>query len=391
MIVAAVAIAGVWCWIVALARVGFTYNWLPQAIAGSLEDALKAMGVRPRLPLIPWSPRRLVPWAFFDLLAFLALWFLASVAVSVALKKSGGLTDLSDVEKLTLAQSALLTVANIVISGLIAAVGLPIVALRTGAKPRDFGWLPADCVSDLKLGLIGFVMLAPPTYALQALLVYLWKPSNHPLMEMFKSTPDARFFGLLVVAAAIVAPVFEELMFRVLLQGFLEKVFSFRGEVHELFFGSIRREIAEAPADSPLAIQEMAELPVGPPAYFACQEPAVLDVQRPVAQSDGVNPYVSPVATNGVNPPSSESTPIVDPAELRGLAAWLPIAVSSLVFSLMHWSHGPDWVPLTFLAAGMGYLYQRTHRLLPSLVVHMSLNGLSMWGLWVYVFDAGGK
>jgi membrane protease YdiL (CAAX protease family) len=33
----------------------------------------------------------------------------------------------------------------------------------------------------------------------------------------------------------------------------------------------------------------------------------------------------------------------------------------------------------------MGYLYQRTHRLLPSLTVHSLLNGVSLWALWVQV------
>jgi membrane protease YdiL (CAAX protease family) len=74
---------------------------------------------------------------------------------------------------------------------------------------------------------------------------------------------------------------------------------------------------------------------------------------------------------------------LAEQPELRGLLAWVPIAVSSAIFALLHYSHGPDWVPLLFLAAGMGYLYQRTHRLLPSLTVHALLNSLSMWGLWV--------
>jgi hypothetical protein len=34
----------------------------------------------------------------------------------------------------------------------------------------------------------------------------------------------------------------------------------------------------------------------------------------------------------------------------------------------------------------MGYLYQRTHRQVPSLVVHALLNSLSMWGLWLQEF-----
>ena len=78
---------------------------------------------------------------------------------------------------------------------------------------------------------------------------------------------------------------------------------------------------------------------------------------------------------------------------LRGILAWLPIGVSSAIFALLHFSHGPDWVPLLLLAAGMGYLYQRTHRLVPSLTVHGLLNAFSMWGLWVQVnsgLEAGG-
>ena len=71
---------------------------------------------------------------------------------------------------------------------------------------------------------------------------------------------------------------------------------------------------------------------------------------------------------------------------LRGLTAWLPIVISSLIFALMHYSHGPDWVPLIILAAGMGYLYQRTHRVVPSLVVHALLNSLSMFGLWLQIY-----
>src|SRR6185437_10939554 len=76
---------------------------------------------------------------------------------------------------------------------------------------------------------------------LQGLLVSLWKDSKHPIVEMFKAAPDARFFGVLAVSAVVVAPLFEELMFRVLLQGFLEKVCSFHGPLQELLLGASTR------------------------------------------------------------------------------------------------------------------------------------------------------
>src|SRR4029453_9582977 len=111
------------------------------------------------------------------------------------------------------------------------------IALRTGATLCDFGWSWSKLRTDLRLGLIGFAMIAPPVYALQGALVYFWQPSKHPLMEIFKASPDLGLFSLLLVSAAVVAPLFEELIFRVVLQGFLEKAIRFRGPMHELFFG----------------------------------------------------------------------------------------------------------------------------------------------------------
>jgi CAAX prenyl protease-like protein len=100
------------------------------------------------------------------------------------------------------------------------------------------------------------------------------------------------------------------------------------------------------------------------------------------------NPYASPQSAVAFGQ-ADEEIPFEEPRALHGAAAALSIAISSVVFALLHYTHGPDWIPLILLAAGMGYLYQRTHRLLPSLTVHACLNGLSMCGLWVQVHGEG--
>jgi len=356
-----------WCWLILAARTALNYGWITGSAAAGLEDALKTgLRVEPRLPIIPWSPRRPVPWAILDLALLLGIWLVLQLAL-LPVASAAGWHFGPDLEKLTLPQRQSMILINIVLSLAILAVGLPLIMWRTGATPQDFGWSPRHLAADLRTGLAGLVMLAPPVYALQAVLVTVWKPSAHPLIELFKGAPNYGFFVLLFITAAIVAPVFEELIFRVILQGFLERVFTHNGLLHELLWDQPRARpepVLQATLAEPL--QALAE-PEG----------------APIAAE--LNPYLAPhVVIEPTTPADAE--PSRQP-ELRGPLAWCAIGISSAIFALLHWNHGPDWVPLLLLAAGMGYLYQRTHRLLPSLVVHAGLNSLSMWMLWVHIYN----
>ncbi len=306
--------AGFWAWLLVAAKAAVTWGLVSEFVSARITGYLISQGLSPRLPLIAWSPRRPVPWAFLDLVIVIGLYIVAGAALHEA-----GFIPSGKMETLNLVQKQSVIGANIGLSLIVAVASIVLTVVRCGANGRDLGWSMRTIRDDLRLGLIAFVMLAPPVYVLQGLLVNFWKKSEHPIVEMFKDAPDVAFFGLLFVSAAVVAPLFEELIFRVLLQGFLEKSTNFRGNLMELLVGGTQ-EVMEANDEQP---------------------------------------------------------------ELRGILGWLPIAISAGIFALLHYSHGPDWVPLLLLAAGMGYLYQRTHRILPSLVVHVLLNALSMWGLWV--------
>lgn len=324
---------------------------------------------RPKRPLIEWSPRRPVPWALIDLVIVVAIYILAAFLAGGALRNWAGLQDITDETTLTLDERQWLVLANVAISLAVVLFGVPAIVARTWATSRDLGLVVRELASDLKLGVIAFVMLAPPVYLVQGILVQFW-PSKHPLMEMFRGTPDVSFFVVLFIAAAVVAPLFEEIVFRVLLQGFLEKAISHRGSVIELIIGGRRVAPIEPLPEDIVFLDDAAAVVVEP---AGTMDPAPS------------NPYAAPVASQPMTAQiigAAESAS----ASLRGHLAWLPIAISSIIFALLHWSHGPDWVPLLFLAAGMGYLYQRTHRILPSIVVHTLLNSLSMWGLWLQVY-----
>ena len=375
LLVLIILAGGASCWTIAFLKVLAGSPRLPQGLTDAAAQLHVTLGYRPSLPLVDWSPRRPVPWGLVDLAGTLVLYFLGIIAIRVVLGQLDWLPKVEgelDDAQLPLADKAILVWANMAVSvGLLVVAGA-LIALRTGATWRDFGLSARELWSDVKLGAAGFVMLAPPVYALQGLLVYFWKPSKHPLMEMFKESPDATFFAVLFVAAAVVAPIFEELVFRVLLQGFLEKMFSFTGPVHELVLGSTGNRSSTV---MPLM---GGSLPEG-------KQPAediVFLSDQPVGSD---NPYAPPAAVGEFAAPNGLVYEEKQ-AELRGAAAWLPIAISSLIFALLHWDHGPDWVALSLLAAGMGYLYQRTHRLVPSLVVHALINSLSMFGLWLQVF-----
>ncbi len=362
--------AGASCWTIALLKLVAASRRVPETLSQAAAQLLSALGYHPEAPLIPWSPRRSVPWGLVDVSAVFVVFAIPLIIVALASLNVIPAVEANRAQTLSEKQ-VLVWFDSFTKLGLLAVAG-PLIAWRTGANWRDFGFSARELWPNVKLGLVGFVMLAPPVYAIQGVLVYFWKPSKHPLMEMFKESPDAAFFAALFVAAAVVAPLFEELVFRVLLQGFLEKVFSFAGPVHELVFGSPRIGTGVLDTESIRLAQSSGD--AAPEIDYS-----------PARQWPDPNPVAPPVVA--AEPGVTTTLPgEAEQGELRGLSAWLPIVLSSLIFALMHYSHGPDWVPLIVLASGMGYLYQRTHRVVPSLVVHALLNSLSMFGLWLQIF-----
>ena len=275
--------------------------------AGSACWILAALKVAAGQPLIPWTPRRPVPWALIDLLGVLLLYFLAFF-ILLTLRVVGWLPQATSEVDVTLADKGVLVWASIVMSLSLLVIALPLIALRAGAIVRDFGLVWRELVADLKLGLIGFVMLAPPVYAIQGVLVYFWQPSKHPLMEMFKASPDAGFFAVLFIAAAIVAPLSEELIFRVLLQGFLEKAFSFRGSSVELLLGG-----GEPPV--PLATTEAGGMPLAP----------VIRADVPLLDP---NPFTASAIVSE-QPVGHLALDEARQGPLRGAPAWAPIGITA--------------------------------------------------------------
>ncbi len=276
-------------------------------------------------PVLAHHPRRPAPWGLIDL-ALAALLLMAFQMVSVFVLRHGyGIDPTRGWEHLASRELALVTLAEPVANLAAIVTALAVIGLRTRAGCRDFGISLRHVPQDLWLGLAAFVMLAPPVYAIQRLLV-VWFPYRHPLISMLEQHPETLVQAAVFFSAVVAAPIVEEFFYRVLWQGWLQDVLPRRERFQQLVFGS----------------------------------PA------PPVQSPGTGPSPAGMNEAGATQPPSPA------------AEALAIVACSTLFAAMHVSHGPAPIPLFVLALGLGYLYARTGRVLPCIVVHVLLNGCSL-------------
>src|SRR5690606_3479669 len=77
---------------------------------------------------------------------------------------------------------------------------------------------------DVRLGLVASLLILPPTLLLAELLNQFVAEYKHTVLEAVRQNPTLAVFLSLTVSAAIVTPIFEEFLFRGLLQGGLQRL-----------------------------------------------------------------------------------------------------------------------------------------------------------------------
>jgi membrane protease YdiL (CAAX protease family) len=270
--------------------------WLTIAIAafGILTAVLLAVKAWRKPPLLPYEPRRPVPWSAMDLMVVLLCFYALAYFVGLILARLG-LAPASDSP-----QTPAKFYAGSAVEICSVAIGILIMRLVVGANRADLGFATGRLPRDIGIGALVFLASVVPILCLQMQLEK-WFPYKQPLMDAVFASPNARMLISTAITAAVAAPLAEEFLFRVLLQGWFESIAS-------------RRRIARGlPSDGP---------------------------------------------------------------------AWWPIFLSAILFSLVHIGQGAAPVPLFFFAIVLGYVYQRTHRIWPSLVCHFLLNAGSLTLLW---------
>jgi membrane protease YdiL (CAAX protease family) len=302
-------------------------------------------------PLIPAEDRRVVPWNFLAPLVLLApLAFALSASgttaipdVSTPALAAGATSAAADgaaapgVAKLAGALGARLAVdeaffgvdptalmqalwGQAAMTLTLSAACFALLIIAFGATRIDLG-LPADWpqfFADVRLGATMWAAALVPIYAIMLVLNFALEPTEgHPLVERLLEHHSLGMMAAAAFTAIIAAPLYEEAAFRLVLQGWLERV---------EFFRASRAPIAEIEGDS--------------------------------TDDDGV---------------ARRSEFLYAPARTQ----WVPIAVSGTLFGLAHWGHGVSPLPLVLLGFILGYAYQRTHRIVPCITCHMMFNGFT--------------
>ncbi|MCG8448253.1 MAG: CPBP family intramembrane metalloprotease [Pirellulales bacterium] len=269
--------------------------------------------------LLTYEPRRRVPWGplpalvVFVLPTMLVL-FLSDTEVT-------SVEDLSPTDFIYLGWIQSLAKLSVVIAG------LACLATFLRADPKDLG-LPQtllQSIKDCRLGLFACLAAMLPIYLVQyAISSVIDSQQQHELLDKLLESYSPQMFFVVLWQAVFVAAIYEEFVFRLLFQGWLEK-----------------REdqlVGYSPTD-----------------------------RRPVTQPDDLQ---STHPARGMIPELPHG--------------WTPVLVSGVLFGLAHIGQNVAApVSLSLFGIVLGYLYQRTHRLLPCIVAHMVFNAFTMALLWL--------
>ncbi len=287
-----------------------------------------------RRPLLPWVPRKPVPWGTASVLAVVGLYLVLQIAgvnvyaLSVRLHDGpAAVAKLKDGIPLRVG----LMLSGVVNGALIVVLPL-LLRLTSRARGADLGFKVDRFWINVARGVIACALLLPISYGALLLASRVWKPVPHPIEKLIRKEGDPSTALLAVASGVVAAPIAEEMLFRGVLLASLWKASA----------GRRRPKIA------------------GPDLAFEWRDP----LQDPIAEEVPTKP--------------EEITP--------GAWDWVANVLASLLFAGLHAPQWPAPIPLFLMSLVLGELYRRTGSLVAPIALHMAFNGLSitvlLLGIW---------
>lgn len=217
---------------------------------------------------------------------------------------------------------------------------------------RALGWQPEAFKADLKLSLAAFVLVAPLTLLVQFLLSML-VDYDHPVLDTMIKNANVLTIAATWFTAVFAAPITEEVFFRGVLQGWLQRL------NYQTPLAMSRSMLGGWDEHAEAAFDRFGN-----------------ELSANSSAADDGNPYRPTLSEK--NGPDIEMTS-------SEVVHWRPILISSMLFALAHSGQGLAPVPLFGFSIALGYLFQKTGSLVPSIGAHMLLNGFSVFWLTVKV------
>lgn len=183
------------------------------------------------LNAIPRSP---VPWGIMEWVLVILATLLVPLLFSIGWLAFRGVS-LQDYEQLLKSDATSsfspLQLEMMVVDGVArltsVAVACFLIHIQLHPTSSDWGVSIASITSDLRLAMVAFLLIVPPVLFLKWLLLTTFPDQlaeAHPLIQRVRAYPNSmQLFAATAFSAVLVAPVFEEFFFRLILQGGMER------------------------------------------------------------------------------------------------------------------------------------------------------------------------
>jgi membrane protease YdiL (CAAX protease family) len=252
----------------------------------------------------------------------------------------------------------------------------PAMLLATSrARLRDLGISGKGWWRQIAAGVMGMLIATPVVWAIQVTSVRIWKPHGHPLEQMLQEQFTFDVGYLAFITAVILAPLFEEMTFRGIIQRWLIKAFKRRASLNSQP-DSLADPVFDCVEGSPGPESwEMADpaMPHGPASL--CPQ-----TYEPGFDAHGATRPAELATLSAAKNPT---------AEARAVAR--AIVVTSLIFAGLHAPQWPAPIAIFVLSLGLGTLAYRTGSLLAPVTMHACFNGLSTLLLYGLLLSGAGE